>query len=91
MAADKPEKTPIAFPCHFAIKVIGRATQDFEHTVLHIIHKHFPNFSNGNYTKKLSRDANFLALTITVHTDSKQQLDAAYHEINDCKDVVMAL
>ena len=91
MDADKPEKTPLEFPCDFTIKVIGKATQDFEHTVLHIIHKHFPNFSNGNYTKRLSRDANFLALTITVHANSKKQLDAAYHEISACNDVVMAL
>ncbi len=91
MTDDKLRTPPIEFPCDFIIKVVGKANKKFETSVLDIIHKHFPTFSNKNYTKRLSRDANFLALTITIHAESKEQLDAAYQDLSDCKEIIMAL
>lgn len=91
MATDEPRESPIKFPCDFTIKIVGKANKEFETLVLGIIHRHFPTFKNGNYTKRLSRDANFVALTIKVHAESKKQLDAVYEELSSCKEVIMAL
>ena len=90
--SDQPEQTsPISFPCDFTIKVVGKADDAFEHTVLTLVRKHFPTFGNENYRKRLSKDANYLALSITVHADSKAQLDELYQALSNTPEVMMAL
>ncbi|AAO90770.1 YbeD family protein [Coxiella burnetii] len=80
----------IQFPCDFTLKVVGRANEKFEKGVLAIVRKHFPKFTD-TYKKRLSRDAHFLALSITVHVESKLILDNLYQELCDSPFVIMTL
>lgn len=87
----KDDSTLIKFPCDFTIKVVGRAGKEFEEAVIIIVRRHFPEFSNDDYKKRLSRDANFLALSITIHAKNKAALDALYQELSNSPFVIMAL
>ncbi len=75
MAGNGEHKSPLKFPCDFVIKVVGRNDKAFEKIVFDVVQKHFPAFSKENYKKRLSRDVNFIAFTITVYAESKKQLD----------------
>lgn len=85
------EESIIKFPCHFTVKVMGKSTGDFEKIALAIIKKHFPTVTDSHIQKKSSKDNNFLSLSITVHAQSKMQLDALYQELTKTKEVLMAL
>lgn len=87
---DQPE-TLLTFPCDFPIKVVGHASPEFEATVLGIIHKHLPTFSDSAFQARPSNQGKYLALTITVHVTSKEQLDNIYRELSSSPQVLMAL
>jgi uncharacterized protein len=85
------EGTLLTFPCDFMIKVFGSASEEFEITVLSIIHKHVPNLSEGAIQSRLSDAGKYRALTITVHVESKAQLDDIYKDLSSSKEVLMVL
>lgn len=85
------EETLIKFPCDFTLKIMGKSQGDFEKTVLEIVKKYFPICDFSKNQKKLSKDNNYLSLSITVYAESKMQLDALYQELSDTKEVLMAL
>ena len=85
------ESSAIQFPCDFTIKVMGKSQPTFEETVLSIIRKHFPAIQKNNIQKKPSKDNNYLSLSITVHAESKVQLDDCYRELSGNKEVLMVL
>lgn len=84
-------KTLLTFPCEFTIKVFGSTTDSFESTVLQIIKKHVPSFSEESIQKRPSENAKYIALSVTVHVESKQQLDNIYQELSASPQVIMAL
>lgn len=81
----------LQFPCAFPIKVMGRATPEFELTVVSIVRKHAPDLAEGAVTTRASKQANYVAVTVTVNAQSQAQLDAIYRELTACSEVLMAL
>ncbi len=81
----------LTFPCEFAIKVFGVASDEFETEVLSIIHKHIPNLSENAIRTRPSKDKKYLALTVTVFVESQLQLDDIYRELTSNPLVLMAL
>jgi putative lipoic acid-binding regulatory protein len=91
---DKPSQTNeslITFPCDFTIKVFGLASQEFEAAVLMIINKHAPNLSGRMIQSRPSENGKYLALSVTVHVDSREQLDNIYRELSSSPHVLMTL
>jgi putative lipoic acid-binding regulatory protein len=90
------EKTPsnetlLTFPCDFTIKVFGVASPEFEATVFDIIRKHIPIFSEQATKVRPSTNAKYNAMSITVHVESKDQLDRIYIDLSASPLVLMAL
>jgi hypothetical protein len=85
------EETLLTFPCDFTLKVFGLANDTFEATVLAIIHKHAPNLSGRQIKTRKSENGKYLALSVTIHVDSKLQLDNLYRELSASPYVLMAL
>lgn len=85
------EESVIPFPCDFTIKVMGKAQGDFEKITMSIVQKHFPLVDASLIQKKLSKDGNYLSLSITFYVDSKMQLDALYQELSSTKEILMVL
>jgi len=85
------KKTLLAFPCDFPIKILGKATFDFEAAVVTIIRKHIPDLSEGAITLKTSQEGKYLSITATLYIENQAQIDALYNELVSCKLVIMVL
>lgn len=84
-------ETLLEFPCEFPIKVFGAADEAFKAKVQTIIQKHSSRIDSGQVSCKISKGGKYFAITVTIHAESKAQLDAIYRDLTQCPDVVMAL
>lgn len=91
--------TALQFPCHFPIKVFGKAVgeggedaaESFETLVVTVVRRHVPDLAEGAVVRRASREGRFLSLTVTVNATSREQLDAIYRALTALDDVLMAL
>ena len=83
--------SPLAFPCEFPIKVMGRKEPRFVQTVTAIVRKHAPDFDAATIEMRPSRQGKYLSVTCIVRATSRRQLDALYQELCDHPSVVMVL
>jgi putative lipoic acid-binding regulatory protein len=82
---------PLAFPCAFPIKVMGRRESGFAQGVLEIVRRHAPDFEASSVEMRPSRQGKYLSVTCVVHATSREQLDALYQELCDHPSVVLVL
>ncbi|HEB58277.1 MAG TPA: DUF493 domain-containing protein [Gammaproteobacteria bacterium] len=87
----RDEDSPLEFPCDFAIKVMGRQSEEFEQHVHDVLRRHFAAADILDTRRRNSRGANYLSLTVTVRAGSRAQLDEAYRELTASEHVLMAL
>ena len=85
------DSSPLAFPCDFPIKVMGRKQPRFVQAVTGIVRKHAPGFDAATVEMRPSRQGKYLSVTCVVRATSREQLDALYQELCDHPDVVMVL
>ena len=85
------EDSPLAFPCDFPVKIMGRKEPRFAQTVTAIVRKHAPDFEPATVEMRPSRQGTYLSVTCVVRASSRQQLDALYQELCDHPSVVMVL
>ena len=85
------DNSPLAFPCEFPIKVMGRKQPRFVQAVTGIVRKHAPDFDAATVEMRPSRQGKYLSVTCTVRATSREQLDALYQELCDHPMVVMVL
>jgi hypothetical protein len=83
--------SPLAYPCDFPIKVMGRKQPRFVQAVTGIVRKHAPDFDAATVEMRPSRQGKYLSVTCVVRATSRAQLDALYQELCDHPDVVMVL
>ena len=85
------EGSPLAFPCDFPIKVMGRKQRSFAQEVMDVVLKHAPDFDAATMEMRPSRKGSYLSVTCVVRATSREQLDALYQELCDHPGVVMVL
>ena len=85
------DRSPLAFPCDFPIKVMGRKQPGFAQAVTDIVRKHAPDFDPASVAMRPSRQGRYLSVTCVVRATSREQLDALYQELCDHPAVVMVL
>jgi len=85
------EESLLTFPCEFPVKIMGRASENFEADVVAIVRKHAPDLSAAAISNRPSGKGNYIAITVTVNATSKEQLDNIYLELNGHESVVMTL
>ncbi|CAM2896719.1 putative lipoate regulatory protein YbeD [Legionella steigerwaltii] len=83
--------TFIEFPCYFPIKIIGNNSAFFLEEIRQITITHFPNIEEDALTHKMSKDSNYLAITITVYAENQEMLDTFYRAITKHPEVKMVL
>lgn len=81
----------LTFPAEFPIKATGRTTPDFETTIIEIVRRHAPDLDTGAITRRRSQGGKYLAVTVTIHAASREQLDAIYRDLTACEEVLWAL
>jgi putative lipoic acid-binding regulatory protein len=83
--------SPLAFPCDFPIKIMGRKEPGFAQGVMEIVLRHAPDFDPANTGMRPSRQGKYLSVTCVIRAVSREQLDALYQELCDHPSVVMVL
>lgn len=91
MVNDDIDQSLLKFPCDFSIKAFGVASDEFESSVITIIRKHVAELRENALRTRLSKDGKYLAITITIHVNSREQLDNIYRELSAHPLVLMAL
>tara|TARA_A100001015_G_scaffold315684_2_gene428085 strand:+ start:2698 stop:2976 length:279 start_codon:yes stop_codon:yes gene_type:complete len=69
------------FPCDFSIKIIGDAQDGFKQEILTIARKHHPELADEAIAVKLSKEGNYIAISVTVFAQSQASLDALYADL----------
>ena len=82
---------PLAFPCPFPIKVMGRREGGFAQAVMEIVLRHAPDFQPATIEMRPSRKGKYLSITCVVNATSREQLAALYQELCDHPSVVLVL
>ncbi|OOZ40858.1 transcriptional regulator [Solemya elarraichensis gill symbiont] len=79
------------YPCEIAIKAMGKHEPGFEEVVVEIVARHVGELDNGCVSCRPSKGDNFLAVTIRVQAESREQMDRIYHELTAHERVSLAL
>lgn len=79
--SDQAKETLLEFPCRFPVKVMGARHDDFAQTIHDITLRHAPDFVAADLDMRVSKNGNYLAVTVTITAVSKAQLDALYMEL----------
>ena len=86
---DQPPK--IIFPCEYPIKVLGRACEAFQPTVLAIFRSRAGEFDSSGVVVKDSRKDTFQSITITIEAKSEEQLTLIHKDLMDTGLVSMVI
>lgn len=85
------DESLLTFPCEFPIKMMGRDTPEFRETARSLVEKHTGPIDDDAINNALSRNGNFVSITITVNATSQEQLDDIYRDVSSHDAVLMAL
>lgn len=81
----------LEFPCDFPIKVFGQPEEDFVGFVVELVARHAGPIAPESIATRSSRGGKYLAVTITVRADSREQMDRVYQELCAHRRILMAL
>lgn len=81
----------MTFPCDFALKVMGEDINDYPAYVLSICQKHVEGITQSCVHTRPSRNGKYIAVTVQLVANSRQQLDELYIELNAYEHTKMAL
>ena len=86
---EQPPK--IIFPCEYPIKILGRAWEAFQPTVMAIFRSHAEGFDVSGVVVKDSRKGTFQSMTITIEAKSEEQLSLIHRDLMDTGLVSMVI
>jgi len=90
MTAPKEEKL-LDFPCDFPIKMMGREQPEFRDAAVALVERHTGKIRSDAIRTALSRNGNFLSITITIKAQNQQQLDDIYSDLSEHEEILVAL
>ncbi len=90
MTESEPDKL-LQFPCSFPIKMMGRADAAFSDTAVGLVERHVGKVAADAIQTSESRNGNFLSVTVTIDAKNQEQLDNIYNDLNNHKDILVAL
>jgi putative lipoic acid-binding regulatory protein len=85
------DETLLVFPCDFPIKMMGRDSEEFRDTARALVEHHTGPLGDQSIKSAISRNGNFVSITITIQAQSQQQLDDIYRDVSSHEAVLMAL
>lgn len=81
----------IVFPCHFPIKVMGRAVPGLADALVQLAQQTDPGFDPATVELRPSKAGNYLGVTLQVYVTSQPQLDDLYRRFTAHPDVKVVL
>ncbi len=90
------QESPLEFPCRFSIKAMTRASGAGEsdpavQAVVQAVEQHAGPVETASVSVRDSARGNYRAVTVVIQAESREQLDAIYHELTAMETVLMAL
>lgn len=85
------QDTLLEFPCPFPIKIMGKASAEFEAMIVTIVREHCPDLGEGAIRTQASSAGNYVSITATVNATSKDHLDNLYRALTSAEGVKMVL
>lgn len=89
--ADEDQKPVIEFPCSFPIKMMGRDQKSFRKSAIEVVARHTGEVAEDAIRTSMSRNGNFVAITITIEAESQEQLDNLYNDLCSHEEILVAL
>ena len=86
--SDSPESL-LKFPTDVPVKVFGRNDKKFRAAAARIARAHYGDAHT--VVEHLSKKGNYLSLTITVHAESRAQIDAMYNDLVARDEIIMVI
>ena len=90
MTVPKQQKL-LDFPCDFPIKMMGREQPEFRDAAVALVERHTGKIRSDAIRTALSRNGNFLSITITIKAQNQQQLDDIYSDLSEHEKILVAL
>lgn len=94
MGDDGKDKTPadlLAFPARVHIKAIGAQEGPLVARVQAIVARHVPPSAVLETSTRPSRGGKYISVTVSIHAETRAQVDAIYRELSACEEVLIAL
>lgn len=85
------EETLFEFPCQFPIKAMGKSDVELPVVVTEIVRRHVSEVDEAALKTRLSKDGNYVSVTLIIEATSKQQLDAIYQDLTNHPHILWAL
>ncbi len=85
------EAPKIEFPCDYPIKIMGEAGPDFQKLVTDVVKRHASEVTDDVVKVRESRNARYLAVTITIVATGQLQLEAIFEDLKKTGRVTMVL
>jgi len=79
-AFDRLERL-LEFPVDFPLKVMGRRVDGFAQSIAATVAGHVPEFDPATMEFRASSRGNYLSVTVTVHLESREQLERLYRAL----------
>ena len=85
------EKKLLQFPTHFPIKIFGINSDALLNDISKLAKEKFPNLKEKDIKHNVSKNNNYLSITINLYVHNQAELDALYIAVNQHPDVKMVL
>jgi len=84
-----PPDSLLKFPTDVPVKVFGRNDKKFRSAAVKIARSHYGDAHT--VVEHVSKKGNYLSLTITVHAESRVQIDAMYSDLVASDEIIMVI
>ena len=88
MSTFNADNTPLTFPCHLGVKAMGHAGTGFPDRVERIAAEHAAVI---DVRTSGSRNGRYVAVTVTVEAQSRDQLEGLYRALHQDDTVMVTL
>ncbi len=85
------KSTLVEFPADFIIKVFGPNHQQFIEDIRQLVHTNCEQSDWPKLTHKLSKNNQYISISVAVHVTSKAGLDNIYHALTSHPQVKMVI
>lgn len=87
----QPEAPKIEFPCDYPIKVIGKATPDFQEFVIKTVAVHAPDLDPERVDVNPSRNGKFMSVRLWIVATGRDQLENLFEDLKASGRVTMVI
>ena len=85
------EPPKIKFPCLYPIKIIGKAADDFQVSVIAAVERYTGTIMSDLIKVQPSRQKNYVSVTITIAATGEDQLKNIFLDLKKIESVKMVL